>query len=101
MMPASGDLVGRAPWPAADPLVGPLECSKSRTGGSDADGGVRPKFWLPLSCIVGQVGNLRRVANPPAEACNTDRRAPVANPVANRRAGQLPPIITIFCETQI
>jgi hypothetical protein len=35
MMPASGDLVGRAPWPAAD-------------------GGVRPTFWLRLCCFVRQ-----------------------------------------------
>jgi TatD DNase family protein len=35
-------LVGQAPWPAADPLVGLLEHTKSRTRGSGADGGVRP-----------------------------------------------------------
>jgi hypothetical protein len=35
---ACNDFVGRAPWPAADPLVGPL----------------RPTFWLPLCCYVGQ-----------------------------------------------
>jgi hypothetical protein len=35
-------LVGRAPWPAADPLVGLPERRKSRTRGSGADEGVRP-----------------------------------------------------------
>jgi hypothetical protein len=59
------ETLGRAPWPAADPLVGPLERSKSRTS---------------LCCIVGQVGDLRRVANPPAEACNTGRGAPGCQP---------------------
>jgi hypothetical protein len=34
--------VGRAPWPAADPLAGPLGRTKSRTRGSGADEGVRP-----------------------------------------------------------
>src|ERR1035441_6677036 len=38
------DFVGRAPWPAADPLVGLLEHRKGRTRGSGADGGVRPTF---------------------------------------------------------
>ena len=46
------NLVGQAPWPAADPLVGLLEPSKSRTGGSGADEGVRPTFWLRLCCLV-------------------------------------------------
>ena len=39
---ACDDSVGRAPWPAADPLVGLPEHSKSRTRGSGADEGVRP-----------------------------------------------------------
>ncbi len=38
----SGDSVGRAPWPAADPLVGLLEQPESRIRGSGADEGVRP-----------------------------------------------------------
>jgi len=38
------DFVGRAPRPAADPLVGLLEHTKSRTRGAGADGGVRPTF---------------------------------------------------------
>jgi hypothetical protein len=38
--------VGRAPWPAADPLVGLPERTKSRTRGSGADGGVRPTVLL-------------------------------------------------------
>ena len=86
---------------AAGPTADLLERRNSRTRGSGADEGVRPTFWLRLCCIVGQVGNLRRVANPPAEACNTGRA-----PVANWRAGchpapQLPPRVTGFCETQI
>ena len=36
------ELVGRAPWPAAGPLVGLPEHTKSRTRGSGADEGVRP-----------------------------------------------------------
>src|ERR1039457_1741016 len=48
-----GILVGRAPWPAADPLVGLLGRTKSRTRGSGADEGVRPTFWLRLCCLGG------------------------------------------------
>ena len=44
--------MGRAPWPAADPLVGLLEHTKSRTGGSGADGGVRPT--LPPNMTIDQ-----------------------------------------------
>jgi TatD DNase family protein len=36
--------VGRAPWPAAYPLVGLPEDTKSRTRGSGADEGVRPTW---------------------------------------------------------
>ena len=58
------DFVERAAaGPAADPLVGLLERRNSRTRGSGADEGVRPTFCLRLWCIVGQVGNLRRVEN--------------------------------------
>src|ERR1019366_469073 len=38
------DFVGRAPRPAADPLVGLLEHTKSRTRWSGPDEGVRPTF---------------------------------------------------------
>ena len=48
------DFVGRAPWPAADPLVGLFKHRQSRTRGSGADGGVRPTFWLRLCCSVVQ-----------------------------------------------
>src|ERR1035441_118317 len=44
-----GVFVGRAPWPAADPLVGLLEHRKSRTRGSGADEGVRPTFSAAVS----------------------------------------------------
>jgi hypothetical protein len=66
---ACDDSVGRAPWPAADPLVGLFGCAKSRTRGSGADKGVRPTFRLPLCSFVGQVANLRRVVNPPPDLC--------------------------------
>jgi TatD DNase family protein len=39
---ACDDSVGRSPWPAADPLVGLPEDSKSRSRGPGADEGVRP-----------------------------------------------------------
>ena len=48
----SSDLVGRAPWPAADPLIGLLVRGKSRTGRSGADEDVRPTFWLRPCCSV-------------------------------------------------
>jgi TatD DNase family protein len=48
------ELVGRAPWPAADPLVGLLEHRKSRTRGSGADGGVRPTSGSGSCGSVGQ-----------------------------------------------
>ena len=57
---ARDDFVGRAPWPAADPLVGLLKHSKSRTRGSGADEGVGPTFWLRLRCLVGQLCKLQR-----------------------------------------
>jgi hypothetical protein len=45
---ACDDFVGRAPWPAADPLVGLLRRRKSRTRAS------APRFWLRLCCSVGR-----------------------------------------------
>ena len=48
---ASGDPVRRAPWPAADPLVGLRERTKSRTMGSGADGGVRPTFGCDYAAL--------------------------------------------------
>src|SRR5713101_9312219 len=59
---ARKDFVGRAPWPAADPLVGLPTREKSRTGGSGADEGVRPTVWLRLCCSAGQ-------AVSPANSC--------------------------------
>src|ERR1017187_6254092 len=57
MMIDLGILVGRAPWGApsgsADPLVGLLGRTKSRTRGSGADQAVRPTSWLRLCCFVG------------------------------------------------
>jgi hypothetical protein len=47
--------VGRAPWPADDPLVGLLEHRKSRTRGSGADGGVRPTFGRANNRTAGKV----------------------------------------------
>ena len=47
-------LVGRAPRPAADPLVGLLEHRKSRTPGSSADEGVGPTFRLRQCCFAQQ-----------------------------------------------
>jgi hypothetical protein len=41
---ACHDFVGRAPWPAVDPLVDLLEYRKSRLKGSGADEGVGPTF---------------------------------------------------------
>src|SRR5579863_5463578 len=41
------------------------------------------KFSAGTRLLVGQVGNLQRVANPPTNACRTSRKAPVTN----RRAG--------------
>src|ERR1035441_1734828 len=49
-----GVFVGRAPWPAADPLVGLLEHRKSRTRGSGADGGVRPTFGCGSAALWGR-----------------------------------------------
>src|ERR1700675_1363447 len=52
---------------------------------------------LAKSPLVGQVSNLRRIGNPPADACKTVLRAPVSN----RRAGcdPAPPLsVAIFCE---
>ena len=51
-------LVGLAPRPEADPLVGLVGRAKGRTRGSGADEGVRPTVWLRLCCFVGQVTNL-------------------------------------------
>jgi hypothetical protein len=41
---ACDGFVGRAPRPAADPLVGLLETHHEPDQGSSADGGVRPTF---------------------------------------------------------
>jgi TatD DNase family protein len=57
------DSVGRAPWPAADPLVGLPEDTKSRTRGSGADAGVRP--------TCGSVGQALPPANPGILHCFT------------------------------
>jgi hypothetical protein len=43
--------VGRAPGPAADPLVGLLGPSRSRTRGSGADAGVRPTFGCGYAAL--------------------------------------------------
>ena len=59
---ACKDFVGRAPWPAADPLVGLPPREKSRTRGSGADEGVRPTVRLRLRCSAGQ-------AVSPADSC--------------------------------
>jgi hypothetical protein len=70
---ACDDFVGRAPWPAADPLVGLLGRSQSRTRGSGADEGVRPTFWLRRSCHVGQAilpADALSSASKPAAAMN-------------------------------
>jgi hypothetical protein len=48
------DFVGRAPWPAADPLVGLL------------DRKYRPRFWLRVGCFVGQLVKLRPIGNRPS-----------------------------------
>jgi hypothetical protein len=48
-------LVGRAPWPAADPLVGLVGRRESRTRGSGADEGVRPTF-LSAVCDLQPCG---------------------------------------------
>jgi hypothetical protein len=50
----SDDFVGRAPWPAVDPLVDLLGHRKSRTRESGADGGVRPTFGCGSTALVGQ-----------------------------------------------
>jgi hypothetical protein len=79
-------LVGRAPWPAADPLVGLLGRSKSRTRGSGADEGVRPTFgcgsvalWGSfVSCSADFIGALRALVLSPNR------------PVGNRPAGYNP-----------
>ena len=47
-------LVGRAPWPAADPLVGLLGRRKSRTRGSGADEGVRPTLGCGYGALWGR-----------------------------------------------
>jgi TatD DNase family protein len=53
-------LLGQAPWPAADPLVGPLEHSKSRTRGSGADEGVRPTCRSGIiHCFTGDAQQAR------------------------------------------
>ena len=69
------ETVGRAPWPAADPPVGPLERSKSRTS---------------LCCIAGQVGNLRRVATrlPKLPTRAVERRLPTGAEDNFRRASR-------------
>ena len=51
---ACDDFVGRAPWPAVDPLVDLLERRKGRTRGAGADGGVRPTFGCGYAAFVGQ-----------------------------------------------
>src|SRR5436853_6052694 len=48
------DLVGRAPWPAADPLVGHLRR-------------VHSSLWLRLCCLVGQA--VRLAVRLPSAAC--------------------------------
>ena len=59
------DLVGQAPWPAADLLVGLLERSKSRTGGSGADQGIRPaRRRVVLIRVRNRPGILSRVKSP-------------------------------------
>jgi mono/diheme cytochrome c family protein len=50
------NFVGQAPWPAADPLVGLLERSKSRTGGSGADAGVRPTIVFVIILLLTTAG---------------------------------------------
>ena len=45
-------IVGRAPWPAVDPLVDRLEHRKSRTRGSGADVGVRPTFVVLVAVAL-------------------------------------------------
>jgi hypothetical protein len=53
------DLVGRAPWPAADPLVGLL-------------GRVHSTLWLRLCCLVGQAFSLPPLlAGPPRSSRQT------------------------------
>jgi TatD DNase family protein len=57
---ARDDFVGRAPWPAADPLVGLPEHSKSRTRGSGADEGVRPTCRSGIiHCFTGDAQQAR------------------------------------------
>jgi hypothetical protein len=58
------DFVGRAPWPAADPLVGLFKHRQSRTRGSGADGGVRPTFWFRRCCSVVQTIVFRGLQTP-------------------------------------
>ena len=54
---AFDDFVGRAPRPAADPLVGLLKRTKSRTRGSGADGASAPhSVAAVLLCGAGGAG---------------------------------------------
>src|SRR6266699_7068179 len=64
-------LVGRAPWPAADPLVGPLGRRKSRTRGSGADEGVRPTFGCGYAALWGRMKSCGRLSIGPAESCTS------------------------------
>jgi N-acetylglucosamine kinase-like BadF-type ATPase len=65
--------VGRAPWPAADPLVGP----SSRTGGSGADEGVRPTVVARyLGVDGGQSSTLALVGDEEGEVIGVGRGGP-------------------------
>ena len=66
---ACDDLVGRAPRPAADPVVGLLKHAKNRTRGSGADEGVRPTFGR------GSVSACKRVAASPSRARQRDNES--------------------------
>src|SRR5579859_2150890 len=83
---ARDDLVGRAPWPAADPLVGLLARRKSRTRGSGADEGVHPTFLVAATLLCRQAGRLPSLAFRAAEggeSCSASgpNRAPVCHSI--------------------
>ena len=72
---ASTILVGRAPWPAADPLVGLLARTKSRTRGSGADEGVRPTLGCCSAVLWGRMVSCAPVVNLRLSAVHTIRQA--------------------------
>ena len=60
--PPATILVGRAPWPVADPLVGLHRRQQELDQGSSVDGGVRPTFWLRLAALWGRMASCGRLS---------------------------------------